>query len=269
MCFKKDLTPLDTALSASFSKGGAFEDWRQCCAVFVPDGCPDPVSEYENILSDFKKKSSGLKKPERIFTLENAAPITCIDYIDRLAAGGIKAVTLTWNSENALAGGAYCDAGLKPFGKEVIRELNRRRIALDLSHLNRQSFFAAAEAADTVFVSHTCCYKTHNHPRNLTDEQIKYTAARSGVIGVCFYPEFLGTKYAFEGVWRHINHLLNLGLEKNISIGSDFDGAEMSDCLDGVDKIPDLYRFLSSRGISEKTLDGIFFNNSESFFKKL
>ena len=59
----------------------------------------------------------------------------------------------------------------------------------------------------------------------------------------------------------------HLGLEKNVSIGSDFDGAVMSDCLDGVDKIPDLYCFLSDRGIPGKTLDDIFFCNAYNFFK--
>lgn len=87
------------------------------------------------------------------------------------------------------------------------------------------------------------------------------------MIGVCFYPEFLGTKYAFEGVWRHINHLLNLGFQNNICIGSDFDGANMSPELDGVDKIRDLYAFLAARGIDGVTLDKIFFLNAENFFK--
>ena len=87
------------------------------------------------------------------------------------------------------------------------------------------------------------------------------------MVGICFYPEFLGTKYAFEGVWRHINHLLNLGLENSVCMGSDFDGADMSDCLDGVDKIPDLYAFLKSRGITDELLDRMFFKNAERFFK--
>lgn len=267
VCLKKNIMPDDVALAVSVKKGGIFEGWRQCFAVFVPDDSTDPQGEYERILTGFKQKISGFKKPERIFTLENGAPIRSTEFADRLAADGIKAVALTWNGENDLAGGAYCDTGLKPFGREVIRQLNRRKIALDLSHLNRQSFFAAAEAADTVFASHTCCYKTHNHPRNLTDEQLKYVADRSGVIGVCFYPEFLGTKYAFEGVWRHINHLLNLGLEDHIAIGSDFDGADMSEQLDGIERIPGLYRYLSLRGIPLSILDKFFFNNADRFFK--
>ena len=268
VCYKKGIMPDDNSLSSSFKKGEAFSVWRQCCAVFVPDDSVNPKAEYENILSDFKNKISHYEKPECIFTLENALPVDSIEYIDRLAADGIKAVTLTWNNENALAGGVNCFASLKPFGREVIRALNSHKIALDLSHLNRKSFFEAAEAAETVFASHTCCHKTHNHPRNLTDDQIKYVAGRGGVLGLCFYPEFLGTKYAFEGVWRHLNHLLNMGLQDSICIGSDFDGADMSESLDGVDKIPDLYGALSARGLSDGLLDKIFFKNAEKFSEK-
>lgn len=268
VCYKNGIMPDDNSLSSSFKKGEALNVWHQCFAVFVPDGCPEPKREYENTLSDFKSKISAYKKPKCFYALENALPIDSIEYVSRLAGDKIKAVTLTWNNENALAGGVNCDASLKPFGREVIKALNSHKIALDLSHLNRQSFFAAGEAADTVFASHVCCYKTHKHPRNLTDEQIKYIAERGGVLGICFYPEFLGTKYAFEGVWRHINHLLNMGLQEHVCIGSDFDGADMSETLDGVDKIPSLYKFLKARGLSEE-LDGIFFGTAEKFFKKL
>ena len=269
VCFKTGVMPDDTALASSFKKGEALVDWSGCFAVFLPEENRAPFSEYKSILSDFKEKIAGFNKPKCVFTVENAAFLNSAYYVDRIAEDEIKAVTLTWNNENLLAGGAYSEAPLKPLGKEIIGELNRKKIALDLSHLNRKSFFAAGEAADAVFVNHACCYKTHNHPRNLTDEQIKYIADRGGVIGVCFYPEFLGTKYSLEGLWRHINHLLNLGIGKSISLGSDFDGADMSECLDGVDKMPDLYRFLNSRGLSDELLDGIFFKNAQDFFKML
>lgn len=259
--------PDDTSLSASICKGDVFDEWYQCCAVFVPDDSVNPKEEYTGILTDFKRKISGYKKPKCIFTLENGRPVDSVDFVGRLYEDSVSAVTLTWNGENALAGGADCEAGLKPLGRDVIRALNRYKIAVDLSHLNRKSFFDAGEAADKVFASHTCCYKTHRHPRNLTDEQIKYVAGRGGVIGICFYPEFLGTKYAFEGVWRHINHLLNLGLENCVCMGSDFDGADMSDCLDGVDKVPELYAFLKGRGISDELLERMFFKNAQRFFK--
>lgn len=267
VCFKKNIMPDDTSLAASIRKGGIFDEWYQCSAVFVPDNSDDPKKEYIDILNDYRRKISGYNKPQCLLTLENGSPIDSLDFIERLYEDGISAVTLTWNNENVLAGGVNCEAGLKPFGKEVIKALNEYKIAIDLSHLNRRSFFEAGEVADTVFVSHTCCYKTHRHPRNLTDEQIKYVAERGGVTGICFYPEFLGTKYSFEGVWRHVNHLLNLGLQKSVCFGSDFDGADMADNLDGIEKIPDLYAFLNSRGLTYETLDCLFFKNARDFFE--
>lgn len=259
--------PDDNSLAASFFKGRIFDEWRQCCAIFINDNSKNPQSDYHNILNDFKSKIPAFKKPRCILTLENASPVDSTEFAERIAGDGIKAVTLTWNGENALAGGTHSDTGLKPFGRRILSVLNRNKIAVDLSHLNRKSFFEVGEAADIVFASHSCCDKTHRHPRNLTDQQIKYIADRGGVLGICFYPEFLGTKYTLEGVWRHINHLLNMGLEKNICIGSDFDGADMSDCLDGVDKIPLLYRFLILKGLSADLLDGIFFKNAGNFFE--
>lgn len=267
VCYKRDVFPDDSSIAVSIPKGIKFDDWYQCYAVFVPDNCHYPKQEYKNTLFDFRRKIAAYRKPKCIFTLENARVIDSPDFVNQLVKDEIRAVTLTWNGENALAGGVNSDSGLKPFGKEIINALNRSKIAVDLSHLNRKSFFEAGETAEIVYASHTCCYKTHRNLRNLTDEQIKYIVSRGGVIGLCFYPEFLGTKYALEGVWRHLNHLLNLGCQNNISIGSDFDGAEMADDLDGIDKLPDLYFFLKSRGISENILDSVFFENAKNFFE--
>ncbi|MBR5922675.1 MAG: membrane dipeptidase [Clostridia bacterium] len=267
VCYKKNLYPDDLSLAVSTANGNIFERWRQCYAVFIPDDSPDPEDEYAGILGGFIKKISGIPRIEPIFTLENGVPIKNVEFVERLSYDGIKAVTLTWNGENSIAGGVYSDAGLKPFGKQVIYKLNDKNIACDLSHLNEKSFFEAGDTAKIIFASHTCCDRTHHHPRNLSDRQLKYIAARGGVIGVCFYPEFLGTKYAYTGVWRHINHLLNLGLEKSVCIGSDFDGAQMSEQLDGIGRIPALYEYLLSSGIHESTLDLIFYKNAEKFFE--
>ena len=262
-CFNNDCVPL----AVTAEKGELFEQWYQCFAVFVSDSSQNPGYDYEGQIGIYKGKFQQSLKPKPILTLENGSPINSLEFVDRLSQDNVRAVTLTWNGENQIAGGAYCNADLKPFGRQVIKRLNENRIACDLSHLNRKSFFEVGELADTIFASHTCCDKTHRHPRNLTDDQIKYISSRGGVIGLCFYPEFLGTKYAFEGVWRHINHLLNMGLENHICIGSDFDGADMAECLDGADKIPSLYGFLLRRGIDRSILDNIFFYNAYNFFK--
>ncbi len=269
VCYEKKILPDDNMLAASINKGKIFDEWHQCFAIFIPDTCESPKEEYIAQISDFKRKIKNVDKVNPMFTLENASPITDIEFVDVLSADGIKAVTLTWNGENALAGGAYTDVGLKPYGRQVISALNNKNIGVDLSHLNRKSFFEAENQAKIIYASHSCCDKTHRNKRNLTDEQIRIISRRNGIIGICFYPDFLGTKYAFEGVWRHIYHLLNMGLEDSIAIGSDFDGADMSPELDGVDKIPNLYSFLSKKGLSDTILDKIFYKNAFSFFTNL
>ena len=119
VCFKKNIFPDDNSLAASVLKGRIFDDWRLCYAIFISDNSAHPRSDYNNILNDFKHKIAAFKKPRFMLTLENAAAIDSLEFVDRIAADGIRAVTLTWNGENALAGGAYTDIGLKPFGRQV------------------------------------------------------------------------------------------------------------------------------------------------------
>ena len=139
----------------------------------------------------------------------------------------------------------------------------------DLAHMYRQGFFEAVSIAERPIVTHACCDFLHNHPRNLTDQQLKIIAQKNGLIGLCLYPVFLGDGDVFENVYRHIFHLLELDLEDSISIGSDFDGADMSDTLSDISKILTLYRYLSKRGIKNDVLDKVFYKNANNFFVNL
>ena len=104
-------------------------------------------------------------------------------------------------------------------------------------------------------------------PRNLTDDKLQLIAEKGGIIGLCFYPEFLGGDVFFK-LYENIYHMLKLGLENNIAIGSDFDGAKMDKKLSDVTKIPELYRNLKEKGISEDILDKIFYKNFQNFLLK-
>ena len=132
VCFKNKIFPDDTSLAASVNKSGAFDEWRQCFAVFVPDDCLEPESEYRAQISDFKVKIARFDNVVPYFTLENALPVKSVGFVDVLVRDGIRAATLTWNGENQLAGGADTDVGLKPLGKEIIERFNKNRIAVDL-----------------------------------------------------------------------------------------------------------------------------------------
>ena len=76
--------------------------------------------------------------------------------------------------------------------EDVTEKLNELDICCDLSHLNEKSFYKAAELADMPLVTHACCRTVCGHKRNLTDEQLRMISEKNGIIGLCFYPDFLG-----------------------------------------------------------------------------
>ncbi len=270
-CFKQGLPFNNNVLAVTSKKGSVFDKWHQCFAIWVRDDMPSPFKFYKSVLNDFKFKLS--TKPDNlspILMVEGGAVIEQdLSRVERLKNDGIRALTLTWNGENSIAGGSQSDAPLKDFGKQVILELNRNKMICDLSHINRKGFFKALEIADYPMVTHTCCDSIHSHKRNLNDGQIKALVQKNGIIGICFYPAFLGGNNVFEQVYKNIYHLLNMGYENNIAIGSDFDGADMDCKLFDISDVPALYRFLHCRGIECGILEKIFFRNAFNFFNNL
>lgn len=271
LCHKLKL-PIDSdVLAVSIVKGTAFNKWHQCFAVWIRDDMLSPYDYYKMVISDFKKKLSFFSQSVvPYFTIEGGAVIEDdIDRISKLKSDGVRALTLTWNGENNIAGGVDTDVGLKHFGERVIRELNRQKIVCDLAHLNSKSFYRAIEIADFPVVTHTCCDKIHPHKRNLTDEQINALAQKNGLLGLCFYPDFLGGNDIFEKIYKNVFHLLDRGFENMIAIGSDFDGADMHKSLYDIGDVPKLYSYLMSRGLEIDTLEKVFFKNAFNFFNNL
>ena len=173
-------------------------------------------------------------------------------------------MSLTWNGENELASGVHAKGGLKPLGRDAVREMARQNITLDVSHLNEQGFYEVCLIDSIKIVAtHSNCYDICPHMRNLKKWQIEEIIARGGLIGLNFYPAFLGRGRVFEKIRENIEYLLSLGGENCMAFGSDFDGAEMSEELDGVDKVGELYRYLLSSGLSKRVVEGIFYGNAE------
>lgn len=260
----------DCAVNAE--KGEVFDKWCQLCAVWVPDDDKEPQKRFLDICQNFKAQTDVFEKREDLekdacfmLTLEGGAPIKSIEDVDMLYAHGVRVVTLTWNGKNKIAGGANTNAPLTNFGKKVIMRMNELGIAVDLSHINDRSFFDVCDLADRVLATHSCCRSIANVPRNLTDEQIKAIINKRGLIGICLYPRFLGGDDVFPLFSRHLSHILSLGGENAVAIGSDFDGANMAKELDSVDKIPRLYKYLS-KNYDKQLLDKLFYDNAFNFF---
>ncbi|MDR0898396.1 MAG: dipeptidase [Oscillospiraceae bacterium] len=176
---------------------------------------------------------------------------------------GVRLLALTWNYENLLAyphcaGGQH---GLKPFGWEVVREMNRLGIAADVSHLGEGGFWDLIFHNDKPpMASHSCCRKLRNHTRNLTDDQIRALIDRGGWIGVNFYTAFLtDTGHATaETVVDHIAHIAKLGGIGHVGFGSDFDGIDSAPVdVSNASEIPNLLAALRRRGFSETEIEGI------------
>lgn len=260
----------DNCFAVSFKNGACFSSWTQTFAVWIRDDAENPFELYNKIITDCKARLK--TKPDNltpIFAVEGGAVLEKnIDRLYRLKEDGIRYLTLTWNGENRIAGGSLSQSGLTRFGKRVIKQMNRLGIACDVSHLNDRSFYRVIELADRPIATHSNCRAVCDVPRNLSDEQIRLIAEKGGIIGLCFYGKFLGGD-VFEKLYENICRLLDMGFEKNIAIGSDFDGANMDRRIDKLSKIPELYCRLSEKGIKDSTLDKIFYENANEYIRNL
>ncbi len=267
----KNKLPFKNSLLSVTPKGTeSFSNWFQTFAIWIADDTPEPFSLYKNILLGIKEKlKTAPENLKPIFSVEGGAVLEQdIDRLDALKEDGIKMLTLTWNGENSIAGGSKSQKNLTDFGKKVIERLNKLKIATDLSHLNKGSFYSAIELAEFPIATHSNCYEICKHPRNLTLEQIKLIAERGGVVGLTFYPPFLGEN-VFVRIYENIIFLCEKGFENHIAIGSDFDGGQMDKTLDNISKIPSLYAFLEEKGLEKTLLDKVFFENAYDFIAKL
>jgi microsomal dipeptidase-like Zn-dependent dipeptidase len=117
--------------------------------------------------------------------------------------------------------------GISDFGADVIREMNRLGILVDLSHASEPSFYDALEISRKPIVcSHSSSRALCDHPRNLTDDQLRALAKRGGVAQVTFYNGFLradGQATILDAL-AHLNHMINVMGIEHVGIGTDFDG---------------------------------------------
>lgn len=181
---------------------------------------------------------------------------------------GVRLLTLTWNHRNQLGNGQLEgeeSGGLSRFGREVVHEMNKLGMLIDVSHLNDVGFWDVLQlSSHPVIASHSNCRALCDHKRNLTDEQIKTLADGGGVIGVNFYPRFLTSESCatIDDVLDHINHLVNVGGIDCVALGSDFDGVDiLPDGLGDCSKTKDIIPLLKERGYDENSIAKIMGEN--------
>ncbi len=150
--------------------------------------------------------------------------------IAHFAQRGVVYITLCHNGDNDLcdsARGSSTHGGVSPFGADAIREMNRLGILVDLSHASEKSFYDALDISRVPIVcSHSSARALCDHPRNLTDDQMRALAAKGGVAQITIYNGFLRTDGAatIHDVLAHLDHAIQVMGIDHVGLGTDFDG---------------------------------------------
>lgn len=190
---------------------------------------------------------------------------------------GVRAMTLTWSNRNDIADGINEEAtgsGLTLFGKQVVAEMNRLGILVDVSHISTAGFWSVIETSTKpIIATHSNAKSLCSHPRNLNDEQIKALAQNGGLAGITFAGQFLEEDWhnaCIESVYKHIDYMLNLiGNDDHIGFGSDFDGISHPPYnIQGVQDYKPLIEYLS-KYYSDETINKITHQNVINLLQKV
>lgn len=154
-----------------------------------------------------------------------------IRLVEHFKQRGVVYITLCHNGNNDICDSARADGeehhGVSPFGEQVIQEMNRLGIMVDLSHASEKSFYDALDISRTPIVcSHSSCRSLCDVPRNLTDDQLRSIARKGGVVQVTLYHGFLkkeGEASILDAL-EHLNHMIRIMGVEHVGIGTDFDG---------------------------------------------
>jgi len=214
-------------------------------------------------------------KVNAILSLEGASALQGeIGNVQKFYHMGVRLITLTWNYENELGFGAVTGIkkGLKPFGREVIKEMNRLKMAVDVSHLNEEGFWDACELSQIpVIASHSNSKSLCDNPRNLTDSQFVAIKNKGGIVGLNVYPPFLNNTQnaVIKDIINHLEHFLALGGEDTVCFGCDFDGIDVTaKNFENISCYPDFINELLKLNFSEKLIAKICYENIKNYFNQ-
>ena len=195
-----------------------------------------------------------------------------LEYFDKAAR--LRLIALTWNHENEIAHPARNGpkGHIKPFGLELLKEMDRRGILADVSHLNEDGFWDICEKMDLPpMASHSNARWLCDVPRNLHKEQVRAIIEKGGFIGINFYTAFLtkNDNSTLDDIFRHIDAICEMGGEKILGFGSDFDGIDSwPEGLANPADFPNVIELLRAHGYKESTIEDIAGMNYWRLLKK-
>ena len=190
-----------------------------------------------------------------------------IENLQHFAQRGIVYMTLCHNGDNDIcdsARGSQTHNGVSAFGRQVISEMNRLGIMVDLSHAAEKSFYDALDMSSTPIVcSHSSCHALCDHPRNLTDDQMRALAAKGGVMQVTLYNGFLvkDDEATIEDAMRHLMHAIDVMGIDHVGLGTDFDGDGGIRGLANSSELIHFTRQLIAHGFSQEDIQKIWGGN--------
>jgi len=277
----------------------------QCFAMFVPlDRVDNPLESVLRMIdiynseieansdliakvltyADIEKNRKNGKLSALLTVEEGGVCLGKTHILRSLYKLGVRMMTLTWNFENELGFPNITAAnqaasklgkkdGLKPIGFEFVEEMQRLGMIVDVSHLSDDGFWDVCSVAKRPFVaSHSNARALCSHPRNLSDDMIRALAERGGVMGINFCGNFLDEHSAVstvESMARHIRHIINIGGQSVIGLGTDYDGIDNPQELHDCSQLPRLADELVRQGFSEAEVEAVFFRNVQNVFKEL
>ena len=227
--------------------------------------CPSfSIARTPDELYSLKKKN----KHAVMMGIENGYAIgSDLSLIRYFRSRGVVYLTLCHNGDNDICDSARGNGehgGVSEFGRKVIKEMNRTGMMVDLSHASERSFYDALDlSVNPVVCSHSSSKKLCNHPRNLSDEQLRALSDAGGVAQVTLYHGFLssdGEATVFDAL-RHLNHMVEVAGIDHVGIGTDFDGdGGVRGCASAAELI-NFTRLLISHGYSSEDLEKIWGGN--------
>lgn len=256
-----------TTTDLPLPKGIKAEDifWRQVSVLQDALDKNSDVIRQARSAGDVRKNYED-RKMSAIFTLEGPAGIGFDPAkLEKLYNLGFRISTLGWNEKNSLTGSHVTGGGLTKRGREYVKECQRLGIAVDVSHISDEAFWQIMDITEKpVIASHSNSRSIFDVSRNLTDDMFKAICATGGVAGLNQYAYFLGEKPGIDTACDHIFHFLELDPDgTHIALGGDLDGCNpLPEGFAGIQDYPKLAQRLLERGLDEKSVRNIFWNNA-------
>lgn len=283
-------TPAPQALDITYDRlTGSGHTRVQALALFVGsngltgsdrDLIPRELAAFRRLLGQGFRQITGINEAlpghANVFlTIEGGETFgEDLSAVSRYARLGVLAAAIVWNNENRLAHPASDGSrqGLTPFGRAVVDEMRRLHMAVDISHLNERGSDEVMDAPVPCMASHSCARSLCDHPRNLTDEQLKKLFAAGGFVGVNFYVPFLTDRgrATTDTVIDHMVHMCALGGEGHVGLGSDFDGIDQyPEGLRHAGDVPALLERMLQRGFSDASVKRIAGENFAAYLDRI